>query len=165
MDKSVWDDSALVDSWNEALEEYKKYHSIHAKGGSVKDLLAGDPSKSATTAAGRGGDVVDQKASAVAGESDDEGEVMSMSDENPENNETAGKADPALDDGTYQVPVAFPPQAVMGSIQDESLKRLMMAWYYAGYYTGLYEGQQQAQQAHQPTTQQEQEPVKVEHSQ
>lgn len=31
------------------------------------------------------------------------------------------------------------------AVQDEELKNLMMAWYYAGYYTGLYQGQQQAQ--------------------
>ena len=30
-------------------------------------------------------------------------------------------------------------------VKDETLKNLMMSWYYAGYYTGLYEGQQQAQ--------------------
>ncbi|QPC60478.1 hypothetical protein HYE67_002709 [Fusarium culmorum] len=36
--EEVWDDSALINSWNEALQEYKKYHSIHAKGGSVRDL-------------------------------------------------------------------------------------------------------------------------------
>lgn len=63
----IWDDSALIDSWNDALEEYKvsvnhtqplitqhtrsvaqvakvpvqKYHSIHAKGGAaVDDILA-----------------------------------------------------------------------------------------------------------------------------
>lgn len=54
----IWDDSSLIESWNEALAEYKaslqwfrcpapaissltagqKYHSIHAKGGSVDDL-------------------------------------------------------------------------------------------------------------------------------
>lgn len=28
--------------------------------------------------------------------------------------------------------------------QDESMKNLMMSWYYAGYYTGLAEGQQKA---------------------
>lgn len=28
--------------------------------------------------------------------------------------------------------------------QDEGLKNVMMAWYYAGYYTALYEGQQTA---------------------
>jgi hypothetical protein len=66
--EEIWDDSALVDSWNEALEEYKvsgrlvskprqlhlftfktgletltqpqKYHSIHAKGGTVDDIPA-----------------------------------------------------------------------------------------------------------------------------
>ncbi|RBQ69118.1 hypothetical protein FVER14953_11272 [Fusarium verticillioides] len=41
---------------------------------------------------------------------------------------------------------SFPIQTVLGSVQDESLKKLLMSWYYAGYYTGLYEGQQQAQQ-------------------
>ena len=30
-------------------------------------------------------------------------------------------------------------------VKDETLKNLMMSWYYAGYHTGLYEGQQQAQ--------------------
>lgn len=34
------------------------------------------------------------------------------------------------------------------AVQDEGLKDLMMAWYYAGYYTGLYQGQQQAKQNH-----------------
>ena len=28
-------------------------------------------------------------------------------------------------------------------MQDETMKNLMMSWYYAGYYTGLYEGKQQ----------------------
>ncbi|RDW60810.1 hypothetical protein BP6252_12193 [Coleophoma cylindrospora] len=35
----IWDDSALVDSWNEALEEYKHYHSMHARGEKVEDVL------------------------------------------------------------------------------------------------------------------------------
>ncbi|KAL8971364.1 MAG: hypothetical protein Q9197_003323 [Variospora fuerteventurae] len=30
-----------------------------------------------------------------------------------------------------------------GETYDESLKNLMMSWYYAGYYTGLYEGHKQ----------------------
>lgn len=33
--------------------------------------------------------------------------------------------------------------ALMDTVHDESLKNLLMSWYYAGYYTGLYEGQQQ----------------------
>jgi hypothetical protein len=60
----IWDDSALIESWNDALTEYKvssqgshhptppsalfltsgqKYHSIHAKGGSVDDLPPNEP--------------------------------------------------------------------------------------------------------------------------
>jgi hypothetical protein len=51
----MWDDSTLVDSWNEALDEYKVrnwshddnvgantsefYHSIHARGEKVEDIL------------------------------------------------------------------------------------------------------------------------------
>lgn len=37
--EEVWDDSALVDSWNEALDEYKKYHSLAAKGEKVALVL------------------------------------------------------------------------------------------------------------------------------
>lgn len=53
--EEVWDDSALVDSWNEALQEYEvkdsnpvmgywlietqKYHSIHARGERVEKVL------------------------------------------------------------------------------------------------------------------------------
>jgi hypothetical protein len=29
-------------------------------------------------------------------------------------------------------------------VSDDSLKKLLMSWYYAGYYTGLYEGQKQS---------------------
>lgn len=56
----IWDDSLLVDSWNQALEEYKvgeeiyrtiplsrliraalqKYHSIHAKGISLDEIAS-----------------------------------------------------------------------------------------------------------------------------
>ncbi|UNI16118.1 hypothetical protein JDV02_002586 [Purpureocillium takamizusanense] len=143
-DKAVWDDSALVDSWNEALEEYKKYHSIHAKGGSVKDLLAEESSRGRPTAS-KCDDHVAGTPAAVALEGGDEDQAMSTNGEKAEKDTRPGRGDPALHDGTNQVPVAFSPQAVMGSIQDESLKRLMMSWYYAGYYTGLYEGEQKAQ--------------------
>ncbi|KAI9815045.1 MAG: hypothetical protein M1827_002888 [Pycnora praestabilis] len=37
--EQVWDDSALIQSWDDALEEYKLYHSIHARGEKVEDVL------------------------------------------------------------------------------------------------------------------------------
>ncbi|KAF1986602.1 hypothetical protein K402DRAFT_393677 [Aulographum hederae CBS 113979] len=35
-----WDDSALVDNWDAALEEYKQYHSIAARGEDPEEILA-----------------------------------------------------------------------------------------------------------------------------
>ncbi|KAI4223542.1 MAG: hypothetical protein LQ349_007411 [Xanthoria aureola] len=37
--EEIWDDSALVDSWDLALQEYQLYHSIHARGERVEDVL------------------------------------------------------------------------------------------------------------------------------
>jgi hypothetical protein len=35
----IWDDSALIRSWNDALAEYDYYHSIHARGEDVEEVL------------------------------------------------------------------------------------------------------------------------------
>ena len=35
----IWDDSALIRSWNNALAEYDYYHSIHARGEDVEEIL------------------------------------------------------------------------------------------------------------------------------
>ncbi|KKA25619.1 hypothetical protein T310_0348 [Rasamsonia emersonii CBS 393.64] len=37
--EEIWDDSALVRSWDEAVEEYKLYHSIQARGENVEEVL------------------------------------------------------------------------------------------------------------------------------
>ena len=42
--------------------------------------------------------------------------------------------------------MATPDSLIGAAAGDDNLKKLLMAWYYAGYYTGLYEGQQQAKQ-------------------
>ncbi|KAJ4294543.1 hypothetical protein N0V90_008234 [Kalmusia sp. IMI 367209] len=38
-DRSAWDDSALIDSWDEAVAEYQKYHSISKSGKRLEDVL------------------------------------------------------------------------------------------------------------------------------
>lgn len=140
--EEVWDDSALIDSWNEALQEYKKYHSIHAKGGSVRDLEpknrttpkpeteSDQPEESLEDTEIAGGPRVADK-----GKADEKGK--------------SAMQDGPLNQGPNGGLGAFPVQAVLGSVQDENLKKLLMSWYYAGYYTGLFEGQQQAQQSRQ----------------
>ncbi|CCE27240.1 uncharacterized protein CPUR_00712 [Claviceps purpurea 20.1] len=104
--EEVWDDSALIDSWNEALAEYK---------------LQSQTQESTPTKPKR---------------SDPD-----IEDAQPEQIQSTS-TEPAASIGS----MAPPPQALLGSIGDEGLKKLLMSWYYAGYYTGLYEGQQQQSQ-------------------
>ncbi|KIW99615.1 uncharacterized protein Z518_11028 [Rhinocladiella mackenziei CBS 650.93] len=35
----IWDDSALIRSWNDAVAEYEYYHSIHARGEDVEEII------------------------------------------------------------------------------------------------------------------------------
>ncbi|EGU81007.1 hypothetical protein FOPG_07180 [Fusarium oxysporum f. sp. conglutinans race 2 54008] len=132
--EEIWDDSALIDSWNEALQEYKKYHSIHDKGGSVREL---EPQNRAEAEAESGNEqpqvTETEEIELDSGTAEQNKEIPSSRNESKE---------PIASQGTP----SFPIQTVLGSVQDESLKKLLMSWYYAGYYTGLYEGQQQAQQ-------------------
>lgn len=59
--------------------------------------------------------------------------------------QTAVDGDPRSNGTRHNMPpVPVLPQAVMSNMSDESLKNLMMSWYYAGYYTGLHEGEQKA---------------------
>ncbi|CAF3649421.1 unnamed protein product [Fusarium graminearum] len=133
--EEVWDDSALINSWNEALQEYKKYHSIHAKGGSVRDLELQNKAEIEAEPESEQPQVTETEESVLASEKAEENKIS------PSRNE-AKESTPSQSQG---VP-AFPIQTVL--VQDESLKKLLMSWYYAGYYTGLYEGEQQAQQKH-----------------
>jgi hypothetical protein len=144
----IWDDSALVDSWNEALEEYKKYHSIHAKGGSLKDLeeaaLAGSSSSSVAKGNPQGNDT-------EAGPDETEADELHSTggggvDLHRHQAPSTANAE-ATSTNEMQGVAPMAPPLLMGSVRDEGLKKLLMSWYYAGYYTGLYEGQQQAAQA------------------
>ncbi|KAL2160224.1 hypothetical protein VTH06DRAFT_1397 [Thermothelomyces fergusii] len=154
--EEIWDDSVLVESWNQALEEYKKYHSIHAKGGSVDDILNGaDETTRSNTEAKPEPGVADEAARSQEG-----AEAEADVDETVPMEESDAASVPTISDvqdsvnankkqGDVQRARASPrpgPQIVLGTVQDEELKNLLMSWYYAGYYTGLYEGRQQRSQ-------------------
>ncbi|KAI1397790.1 hypothetical protein F4819DRAFT_470740 [Hypoxylon fuscum] len=126
----MWDDSALVDSWNDALEEYKRYHSIHRHGGNVEDLLKSNETPS------------DAK-----NDTKEADEASSPSALRPDPEMRGDAANGRRENGTSTSQHSLPlgrgpgPEGLLGSVRDEGLKRLLMSWYYAGYYTGLYEGQ------------------------
>ncbi|KAK4644647.1 hypothetical protein QC761_0054900 [Podospora bellae-mahoneyi] len=127
-----------------------KYHSIHAQGGTVDDLPAPEEKKTSGSAKAE----TNGHAAPITAE---EGEVdesvpMDESDEtshpaisDAQHSADANKVGGGLSGGQPAVPLGPGPgpQVLLGSVQDEELKKLLMSWYYAGYYTGLYEGKQQ----------------------
>ncbi|RAO64062.1 uncharacterized protein BHQ10_000074 [Talaromyces amestolkiae] len=144
--EEIWDDTALVRSWDEAVEEYNLYHSIHARGENVEEVL--DRAEKEGVDAVVAGMEKLQESMDVAEDGDaaaqeDVQENMTISDE------PRVQTGPSISAGIVPptaggAPTA--PDALLGQVQDPALKNLMMAWYYAGYYTGLYEGRQQGAQ-------------------
>ncbi|EKV19484.1 Survival motor neuron [Penicillium digitatum] len=139
----VWDDSALVQSWDDAVEEYQHYWSIHAKGENVEDILK-EAEDNGTTPAVDYGDGESTKATEDdATQPENEDVAITVDDHTSESAPEPSR--PVADASSAVSTPAMPmPHPIMANVQDESLKNLMMSWYYAGYYTGLHEGQQQA---------------------
>ena len=160
----IWDDSALVQSWDDALAEYKvnksvsstrtkltvaqKYHSIHAKGQTMNDLPENLDGSSVQS------EVADKTVRMDPISAPEDLEMLEDGELKDEDDEKIGEdiqdeAPPKAgrkrtDDATSRDQQSFlfgVPIAVSNGVQNEALKNLMMSWYYAGYYTGLYEGQ------------------------
>ncbi|KAL5000643.1 hypothetical protein BDV10DRAFT_161665 [Aspergillus recurvatus] len=147
--EEIWDDSALVQSWDEAVEEYKLYHSIAAKGENVEDVLR-EAEAAAEAEAGpsmswaqieKDDDMADIDADSIRpAAASAETHVSQKADGSAQvkqHQDSAAAAGPQAQAPTMPLP-AFP------QTEDEGLKNLMMAWYYAGYYTALYQEQQRA---------------------
>ncbi|KAI1340108.1 hypothetical protein F5Y15DRAFT_381438 [Xylariaceae sp. FL0016] len=137
----IWDDSALVDSWNEALDEYQKYHSIHRNGGNVNDLLASkNPDGNLRSDAKHSPDELHHSPDPDAIQRGPE-----LGEQATDGERGSGKSDSqhSHPHGAGPGPV---PAGLLGSVRDEGLKKLLMSWYYAGYYTGYYEGQRDSAQ-------------------
>ncbi|EYE97846.1 uncharacterized protein EURHEDRAFT_472133 [Aspergillus ruber CBS 135680] len=147
--EEIWDDSALVRTWEEAVEEYKLYHSIHAKGENVEDVLR---QAEAEESEGRISQAEEEQQEQQMETDDVEAPEVVLDQagqdvlEDTTESYQPPEANPIAEAGTGTGPAdATPmPHPVLSSVQDEGLKNLMMSWYYAGYYTGLYEGQQKA---------------------
>ncbi|KAI0113773.1 hypothetical protein GGR51DRAFT_556924 [Nemania sp. FL0031] len=137
----IWDDSTLINSWDQALEEYKKYHSIHRNGGNVNDLLEPqNENEDDISDAKQGLDEIDESSNHERLETASE-----MREEKLDNGQGAGNA-PIQHDRPCLSGAPPAPAGLLGTVRDEGLKRLLMSWYYAGYYTGYYEGQRDSPQ-------------------
>ncbi|EGY15816.1 uncharacterized protein VDAG_06980 [Verticillium dahliae VdLs.17] len=155
--EEVWDDSALIDSWNEALDEYKARQNRALVPSTNRSDRPPQPRASTTSNQKRGKAIsqLRQICHPVAWKNP----IKSVKSwprgiRNPAGillrplRVTPGTAPPtALVSESRDTPgdatAVASPQVLLGTVQDEGLKKLLMSWYYAGYYTGLYEGQQQ----------------------
>ncbi|KAH9908103.1 hypothetical protein F4778DRAFT_777466 [Xylariomycetidae sp. FL2044] len=142
----MWDDTVLVDSWNEALEEYKKYHSIHRHGGNVDDLRISKPEVDGSDAKPTEG----EKDGSMSVPNGDTPDAEMKGDDSGRREYGNSSTQHSLPHGPSSAPV---PAGLLGSMRDEGLKRLLMSWYYAGYYTGYYEGQRDQPQGEEESEQ------------
>ncbi|KAG9889049.1 hypothetical protein KCU98_g16063, partial [Aureobasidium melanogenum] len=155
-ENEIWDDSALVHSWNEALEEYKKYHSMSARGERVEDVLdAVEKEEEAQSTINTKTENVDTTTGlppweAVQGPAVEEVRETIQELKEDSNIEPVD-VHPIQNSNHNQAPPGVA-QVLLDSVQDEGLKALMTSWYFAGYYTGLYEGQRKAQAAQERST-------------
>ncbi|KAI4786666.1 hypothetical protein E4T44_13813 [Aureobasidium sp. EXF-8845] len=153
----IWDDSALVRSWNEALEEYTKYHSMSARGERVEDVLdAVEKEEEAQSTVNTKVENLDTMTGLPQWETVEptaepvQETVDQLRNEDPK----VQSADAHPVNSSNQAPPPGVSQVLLDSatVQDESLKALMTSWYFAGYYTGLYEGQRKAQATQEHST-------------
>ncbi|KAL9108834.1 MAG: hypothetical protein Q9227_006491 [Pyrenula ochraceoflavens] len=167
--EEIWDDSALIRSWNEAVEEYNLYHSIHARGEDVEEVLR-EAEKAEANDARVEMDVEEEQSKDATNAFEDDaaafedGEILSgdiqdsdrtvqplQSSKNTstkqKTHQSTSPTTPNGNDGnaTTQVPALGPtvmPHELLSG-HNEGLKNLMMAWYWAGYYTRQAEEQLQ----------------------
>ncbi|PGH02119.1 hypothetical protein GX51_04823 [Blastomyces parvus] len=167
--EEIWDDSALIQSWDDAVEEYKLYHSIQARGENVDDILRAEEAKARAEDEAAVKDGHDEPAAGTQPHGQPEAETESAyAEANDQEMEMTGtdlhgdhgdqreahdaKANPEPTrpaNGIFaNMPQLVSQNGDAASGADEGLKNLMMAWYFAGYYTGLYEGQQRGAAQH-----------------
>ncbi|KAH7389354.1 hypothetical protein DE146DRAFT_160818 [Phaeosphaeria sp. MPI-PUGE-AT-0046c] len=158
-DRNAWDDSLLINSWNDAVKEYDKYHSIHKSGKRLEEALTveelkelredyGEYLEEPETPAGLAAETnghADHADTDMSHAETGNAEAVNVQRQNPnpsqqQQAQPAGVEDPARQEAA---PASAMPQALLGTVQDENMKNIMMSWYYAGYYTGLHAGQQQ----------------------
>ncbi|KEZ46157.1 hypothetical protein SAPIO_CDS1026 [Scedosporium apiospermum] len=124
----IWDDSMLVDSWNEALAEYKKYHSIHVTGLRPEEEIEGGEeeeeirteTRAPTEATHAQAEIGAAKPTTIESETGNDRSDAVVSEQHAR----------VAEEVSSQPAISAPP-GLLGS----------------GYYTGLYEGQQKRKES------------------
>lgn len=91
--EEIWDDSALIRSWDAALAEYEYYHSLHAKGEDVEAVL--DAAEAAEAGIGRAAEN-GNKGDEDEDEDEEEVEDGEVSEQEQEDGEISDEGDLAV---------------------------------------------------------------------
>lgn len=154
--EEIWDDSALLRSWNDALAEYEFYHSIHAKGEDVEEVLRRAEMDVDETAEANGDvDVETQIRNGIENDNNDDEDEGEIVEEIAEQDDVgiAGSEGPL---GPVPETIVNPEvsaddikattsTSTTTVTPDQLLEKIKMSYYWAGYYSGLYDAQRQSQ--------------------
>lgn len=154
-DAEIWDDSALIRSWDEAVAEYEYYHSIHARGEDVEEVLRRaelEEKIGSKSPANTNGNQVTESAAASMDEEYEDGEIegeyleesvaAAVENDVPDHESKDVAAAPSVTNSNTRT--NNPKSSASSKGSDQVLENIKMAYWWAGYYSGLYEGQQQA---------------------
>ncbi|ERF71186.1 hypothetical protein EPUS_06015 [Endocarpon pusillum Z07020] len=145
----VWDDSALLKSWQDALDEYQFYHSIHAKGENVEDVLrqaeSDDAAKNEDVVPAQSFNDPPSSDSALEDGEVDEHDTMTFS---KKDTGQSGDNEPVRFAEAQNIEPP-PTEKIAGSAlasmdQDQILENIKMAYWWAGYYSALYDAKRTA---------------------
>ncbi|KAJ1930266.1 hypothetical protein IWQ60_000447 [Tieghemiomyces parasiticus] len=166
MEPDAWDDSELIQAWDDALNQYRDHHG--------RDYKAGDESEADFTGSEEGDEEYydeDGEYEEQGGAGDDSYAAEPTGEDNTQKATESTKlaastvrSPPQVPPSTNPTPPAPPPPFIpaggawagpthssapvppnLSSIPDDQgeLSNLLMSWYYAGYYTGYYQGRRQ----------------------
>ncbi|KAJ8655641.1 hypothetical protein O0I10_008730 [Lichtheimia ornata] len=155
---AAWDDSELIEHWDAALEQYKRYHSELEDGGIDEDPF--NHYSNMSSSASRKAATATTATTATTGK-----RRRTNSPKRPKSTASMPPPPPPFSIASASPHTSIPPPPLPplphatlsangspfvsnqppypGSSQDSDMANLIMAWYYCGYYMGYYQGSRQ----------------------
>lgn len=162
-DADMWDDTALIQGWDDAVAEYQRYHSIyHHEGGPAPTVSAASTTASQASQANRPATTSNPQSLAhdsanppartvlpeqpVSSTATQPPPPQPLPRPQPPQQEVAPSPPaPSTTTTTGPTQAQMPDPPLPLNTTDPELKNLLMSWYWAGYYHGLYEGKKSQQ--------------------
>lgn len=146
--KSLWEDSSLVRQWDDAVEEYQKYHSLEARGvRTLDDLKQEEAIATENVDHDKNSNVNIELGHSISNEAHEESDPAITDAEDEDEEAQGSQSSVTIQDKNMHVAKENKTSNFGISLEgfDEGTKSLIMAWYWAGYYQGLELGKKMGQ--------------------